>query len=161
MAGRFIRSKDLEFFDTVNKELLGNPQTDKSGIINQEVVVYKVSVYETETNLYGEASSGKRYQNGVKLTCLITADDFDFETNEFGPDNRQNVTFAFQRDYLIDVNFRPNIGDIVSWNDGYFEINSFNENQLVGGQTDNNHSIVATAHLVRLSSLNIEEFRSI
>lgn len=39
MAGRFIRSKDLEFFDTVNKELLGNPQTDKSGIINQEVVV--------------------------------------------------------------------------------------------------------------------------
>ena len=59
MAGRFIRSKDLEFFDTVNKELLGNPQTDKSGIINQEVVVYKVSVYETETNLYGEASSGE------------------------------------------------------------------------------------------------------
>ena len=85
MAGRFIRSKDLEFFDTVNKELLGNPQTDKSGIINQEVVVYKVSVYETETNLYGEASSGKRYQNGVKLTCLITADDFDYDTNDFGP----------------------------------------------------------------------------
>ena len=77
MAGRFLRSRDKEFFDTVNKELLGNPQTNKSGIINQEVIAYKVAVYETETNLYGEASSGKRYQNGVKLTCLVTADDFD------------------------------------------------------------------------------------
>ena len=33
MPGCFIRSKDLNFFDTVNKELLGNPQTSKDGII--------------------------------------------------------------------------------------------------------------------------------
>ena len=43
--------------------------------------------------------------------------------------------------------------------DGYFEINAFNENQLVGGNTDNNHSIVATAHLTRLSITNIEQQR--
>jgi hypothetical protein len=69
------------------------------------------------------------------------------------------VEFAFQRDYLVEVDFRPEIGDIVNWNDGYFEINAFNENQLVGGNTDNNHSIIATAHLTRLSITNIEQQR--
>lgn len=161
MPSRFYSQKDIDTFDKFNKELIGDLNSGQDGIIYQPVVLYKISSYDTEINMYGESADGKTFRPGVKLSCVIDAEDFDFETNEFGPDNRQNVTFAFQRDYLIDVNFRPNIGDIVSWNDGYFEINSFNENQLVGGQTDNNHSIVATAHLVRLSSLNIEEFRSI
>ena len=53
MAGRFIRNRDLAFFDTVNKELLGDPKTGKDGVIDQIVHLYKVDAYETETNLYG------------------------------------------------------------------------------------------------------------
>ncbi len=104
-------------------------------------------------------AGGKVYKPGVKLPCLVDAEDFDFNTDDFGPDQRQNVVFAFQRDYLVEVDFRPEIGDIVNWNLGYFEINAFNENQLVGGVVDNNHSIVATAHLTRLSTTNIEQHR--
>lgn len=159
MAGRFLRSKDLEFFDTVNKELLGNPQTEKSGIINQEVVVYKVSVYETETNLYGEASSGKRYQNGVKLTCLVTADDFDYDTNEFGPSANQNASFAFLRQQLIDANYVPDIGDVIEWNYGFFEIATINENQLLAGMQDNNHSVVCNAFLADPTKVGLSRSR--
>ena len=61
---------------------------------------------------------------------------------------------------LIDVNFRPDIGDIVSWNHGYFEINGTNENQLVGGDYNKNWTISCTAILTRISSLNIEETRA-
>ena len=159
MASRYYPQKDLDTIDKFNRELLGEPNIDKDGIINQTVIVYKVSVYDTESNMYGESSEGKVYKTGVQIPCLITPSDFDYNTDEFGPDRRQNVEFAFQRDYLVEIDFRPNIGDIVKYNDGYFEINTFNENQLVGGQTDNNHSIVATAHLTRLSTLNIEEHR--
>ena len=98
-------------------------------------------------------------RTGVKLFCIVDAGDFDWNTDEFGPDTRQDVTFAFQRDMLIDVNFRPDIGDIVSWNSGYFEIISFDENQLVGGDVDNSHSIVAQARLTRMPTTNLEEYR--
>ena len=131
MASRYYPQKDLDTIDKFNRELLGEPNIDKDGIINQTVIVYKVSVYDTESNMYGESGGGKVYQAGVKLSCIIEAGDFDWETNEFGPDSRQEVQFHFQRDMLIDVDFRPDIGDIVSWNLGYFEIISTNENQLV------------------------------
>lgn len=161
MPGRFIRSRDLEFFDTVNKELLGNPQSNKDGIINQEVIIHKVSVYESNTNLYGETSGGKVYQDGIKLACLIEAEDLDFELNEFGPDSNQNATFSFLRQSLIDANnFVPDIGDIINWNYAYFEISSINENQLIGGMQENNHSVVCTAYLSEQSRLDINRVRS-
>ena len=128
MPGRFIRTRDLEFFDTVNKELVGDPVNSKDGVINQEVVIYKVDVYETTTNIYGESSSGRTYKKGVKLACIIDAEDFDFETTEFGPDLNQNATFSFLRQSLIDAgNFVPDIGDVINWNYTYWEVSAINE----------------------------------
>ena len=36
--------------------------------------------------------------------------DFDFNYDDFGPDNRQSVSFAFQRAYLVEVDLKPEIG---------------------------------------------------
>jgi hypothetical protein len=160
MPGRFIRSRDLEFFDTINKELVGDVNSGKSGIINQEVVIYKISVYETKSNLYGEASSGKTYKNGIKVNCIIEAEDFDFEVTDFGPDLNQNGTFSFIRQSLIDVNFVPDIGDVIEWNYAYWEINAMNENQLVGGDQQNNHSLICTAFLTEQTGTQVKRSRA-
>ena len=160
MASRYWPTRDTELAKRFNDELVGNLKDDKCGIIGHEVILYRVSVYETQTNMYGEASNGKTYEAGVKLACIIEAGDFDWNNDEFGPDTRQEVQFHFQRDMLIDVNFRPDIGDIVSWNHGYFEINGTNENQLVGGDYNKNWTISCTAFLTRVSSLNIEQTRA-
>ena len=159
MPQRFYGNKDLATFEKFNRELVGEPNIDDCGIIDQFVILYRVSVYDTETNMYGESSEGKVYKQGVKLPCIVDAEDFDFDISEFGADNRQNVSFAFQRAYLVEVDVRPDIGDIFKWNEGYFEVNTYNENQLVGGQPDNSHSIVVQAHLVRMPTNNLEEYR--
>ena len=159
MPQRFYGNKDLATFEKFNRELLGEPNIDDCGIIDQFVILYRVSVYDTETNMYGEASEGKVYKQGVKLPCIVDAEDFDFDISDFGADNRQNVSFAFQRAYLVDVNLKPDIGDILKWNDGYFEVNTYNENQLIGGQPDNSHSIIVQAHLTRMPTTNLEEYR--
>jgi len=160
MASRYWPTRDTNLAKRFNDELVGNLDKGKCGIIGQEVILYRVSTYETKTNMYGESGGGKVYEAGVKLSCIIDAQDFDFETNEFGPDARQEAIFSFQRDMLIDVNFRPDIGDIVSWNLGYFEITKTNENQLVAGDYNKNWTISCTANLTRISSLNIEQTRA-
>ena len=161
MAGRFLPQRDLNVFERVNKELIGDLRLGKDGIINQQVVLYKISTYDTQTNLYGEATGGKRWKNGVKFACLVDAEDFDWNTDEFGPDDQQNASFHILRQSLIDLSLVPEIGDIIEWNWAYFEINTINENQLIGGQQDNNWSVTCGTFRTRFSNLNIERIRSI
>lgn len=159
MAQRYYGAKDLATIEKFNRELLGEPNISDDGIIDQFVILYRTSVYETDTNMYGEASEGKVYQTPVKLPCIVDAEDLNINYDDFGPDNRQNVSFAFQRAYLVEVDLKPEIGDIMKWNSGYFEVNTFNENQLVGGNFNNSHSIVVSAHLTRMPTTNLEEYR--
>ena len=161
MASRYYPQLDIDTFDKFNKELVGDLSTSKDGIINQEVIIYKISAQDTEVNMYGETAEGKIYKPGVQVTSLISADDQTTTTDEFGPDLQQTALFSFVRQSLKDISYVVEIGDVVDWNSGYWEISSINENQFVGGQTDFNHSVVCNAFLVRISSLNIERVRSI
>ena len=161
MPSRFFNEKDINTFDKFNKELVGNLSTEQDGIIYQPVVIYKVSAYDTEVNLYGETADGKVYKPGVEVTCLVAAEDQTTTTDEFGPDLAQTGVFSFLRQSLVDISYVAEIGDIIDWNSGYWEISSISENQLAGGQTDYNHSVVCDAFMQRISSLNIERVRSI
>ena len=161
MPSRFFSKKDIDTFDKFNKELVGDLYSGQDGVIYQPVILYKVSVYDTEVNMYGESSSGKVYKPGVQVSSLITADDQTTTTDEFGPDLQQNAIFSFIRQSLVDISYVVEIGDIIDWNSGYWEVSSISENQLIGGQTDYNHSIVCNTFLNRIAHLNIERVRSI
>ena len=85
----------------------------------------------------------------------------DFNQNDFGPDANQTATFSFLRQSFIDASMVLEIGDLIDWNYGYFEVGSINENQLIGGMFDQNFSVIASAFLIRKSSVQIERVRSI
>ena len=162
MAGRFLPQRDVNLVTRVTRELVGDKQRNKDGLINQECVVYKPSLQESAVNMYGEAAGGKKvYKDGVQMNALVAADDFDFNTDEFGPDAQQNVVFSFLRQSFIDASMVLEIGDLIDWNYGYFEVGSINENQLIGGMFNQNYSVVANTFLIRKSSIQIERVRSI
>ena len=161
MSSRYYSQKDIDTINKFNQELVGDLNVGKDGIIYQPVIIYKISAYDTEVNMYGETAEGKVYNTGVQVSALVAADEQTTTTDEFGPDLQQTSLFSFIRQSLVDISYVVEIGDIIDWNSGYWEISSISENQLIGGQTGYNHSVVCNAFLQRISSLNIERVRSI
>ena len=83
MKSRYYPQLDIDTFDKFNKELVGDLSTGKDGIINQEVIIYKISFNDTEVNMYGETSQGKVFKPGVQVVCIVDVEDQTTTTDEF------------------------------------------------------------------------------
>ena len=145
----FVPQKEINLIDSMNEELIDE-------IIGQYVDIYKINIENTDENVYGESTT-KYYDDGFRVNCLIQFDEPRIDQNEFGPDLNASIEMYFHRTTLEEAGFYPEIGDIVDWNNIYFEINGVSEPQLIAGNTNFKHQIKATAHRSRLSSLQIEE----
>ena len=146
----FVPQKEINLIDTMNEELIDE-------IVGQVVDIYKVEIDETTANVYGESST-KYFGKGFRVNCLINFTEPTIEINDgLGSDLNTAVELYFHRTTLSEANFYPEIGDVVDWNDFYFEMNSVTEPQLIAGHPNFKHNIVAKAHRMRQSSLQIEE----
>ena len=145
----FVPQKEINLIDSMNEELIDD-------IVGQTVDIYKISVDDTEENLYGESST-KYYNDGFRVNCLINWAEPVIEQDEFGADLDTSIEMYFHRTTLSEAGFFPEVGDIVDWNDIYFEINGVTQPQLIAGHQNFKHQIFATAHRSRLSTLQIEE----
>tara|TARA_B100000214_G_C23617952_1_gene468166 strand:+ start:130 stop:594 length:465 start_codon:yes stop_codon:yes gene_type:complete len=145
----FVPQKEINLIDSMNEELIDE-------IVGQTVDIYKISVEDTDDNIYGESST-KYYNDGFRVNCLINWSEPSVDQDEFGADVNTSIEMYFHRTTLKEAGFFPEIGDIVNWNDFYFEINAVTEPQLIAGHQNFKHQILATAHRSRLSSLQIEE----
>ena len=122
----FGRSRDISMFSNINNELLGQ-------VIEQKVGFYQVILDETAHNIYGE-SLHKKYIGPVLLTCLLERGDTTPVTDDFGMDFERKLIVRFFRPHLVAANVEPSVGDIILWNEDYYEVNNVNENQLVVGK---------------------------
>tara|TARA_Y100000310_G_C20366186_1_gene661298 strand:+ start:306 stop:770 length:465 start_codon:yes stop_codon:yes gene_type:complete len=145
----FTPQKEIDLIDSMNEELIDE-------IISQAVDIYKISVDNVDENLYGESLT-KYYDRGFRVNCLIMFNEPEILQEESGADLNANIEMYFHRTTLKEAGFYPEIGDIVDWNDFYWEINSITEPQLISGYQGFKHQIKAVAHRSRISSLQIEE----
>ena len=145
---RFTLARDIKFFEGISRELV-------DVVIETAVVLYKLVIEDSKTNLYGE-SLNKTYYQGVQTTAVIEREPSASEYEGFGSDKSQNVEFRFNRFTLEDTGFYPEVGDIIFHNNSYFEIDNVREDQLVGGQVGNNFSIICSTFMTRRSSIQTE-----
>jgi hypothetical protein len=123
----FGRSRDINLFTTVTRELMGD-------IITQQCSFYKLRLAQTTFNLYGEAAGGKYYDGPILFNCLINREDQAYEENEFGVDFNWIINFYFLREDLVDAQLVPEIGDLILYQNGYYEIDSITANQYLFGK---------------------------
>jgi hypothetical protein len=146
---RFSLERDIRFFRDISRELVDD-------VISTAVVLYKLIVEESKTNLYGE-SLNKTYYKPVQLDCIIERSDTSVQYEGFGADKTQTVEFRFNKFSLEGVGFYPEIGDIIFHNEGYFEIDDVNEDQLIGGRPEEKYSIICKTFVSRRTTIQTEE----
>jgi len=71
---QFVSQRDVDFFDGLNSELIDS-------IIDTKINVFKVSLHDTEVNLYGESMSKVFFS---RSNCWV----FDYTRRFSGGDGR-------------------------------------------------------------------------
>jgi hypothetical protein len=146
---KFILGRDIDFFRSISRELVDT-------VIQTAIVLFKVNTYESKVNIYGE-SLNKTWYPGVEMYCLIDKEGEDVSYEGFGPDNNQNITFKLDKLMCEEKEIYPEIGDVIFFDQSYYEIGNTTEVQFVGGLPSNNFSVVCETFMVSKSNLNIEE----
>lgn len=159
----FGTTRDVTMFKGISIEFVHN-------VVTQQIGYYKVILPATQPNVYGEAFV-KEYIGPVLLNCLIDRGDFTTVTDSFGPDSRREVNFRFLKDDLEVANVVPETGDIIMYNELYYEVDNPNENQLIVGKDPayayseglqnygSSFSIILTTHLTSPERLGITQQR--
>jgi hypothetical protein len=121
-------ARDISLFRNLNRELLGN-------IITQQCVYYKLKLNETKVNMYGEAAGARYYYEPVILNALIERSDQEYPQDDLvGVDFQWGITYKFFRDDLVDAQVVPEVGDIIMYYEGYYEVHTTNANQYFVGK---------------------------
>jgi len=151
---KFLVGNDINFIRNVARELVDT-------VVENVCVLYKINLNDTTVNIYGEALN-KTWHPGVELYVLINKETQAAAYEGFGSDKNQNIEFRFDRELCRERNAYPEIGDIIYFDDSYYEIDNTSEVQYLGGlpgtETEKrNMSIICSTFMVSKSNLNIEE----
>ena len=123
----FARQRDVSLIRHINRELMGN-------VITQQAAFYQFKLEETKVNIYGEAADEKYYNGPFLFNCLINRQDQQYPEDEEGIQFQQGIDFYFLRDDLVDANVVPDVGDIILYQEGYYEVDTIVSNQYFTGK---------------------------
>lgn len=166
-------SRDISLFRLINRELMGN-------IISQEVIFYKCNLVDTKTNMYGEISGGRVFQEPIIFNAILEVGDQTAPIQDNLVGFNWPLTVKFLRDDLVDANVVPEIGDYIMWQDAYWEIDNENVVQFFVGKDPDypyndstgtnplnpglgdfgyNLSVIVTAHYVPADRVGLDKMR--
>jgi hypothetical protein len=154
--------RDARFLASVNSELI-------NAIVDTEIEFFKLIIERTKSNIYGE-SNAKSYYDSILIPALVTKDDKTAQMDDYGHTYTRTATFAISRDILETADFYPEVGDVVFWDNEYYELDNVDANQYLTGKnpetwpngSDHGYSVsvVCSAHVTRQTPTGIRKVRN-
>jgi hypothetical protein len=135
---------------------------------NQKIGYFKIDLYNTKPNLYGE-STEKWYYPPIEVKCLLERGEFTNTDTEYGVDTTQTLTVTVSKtEFETTYNFTPEVGDIITDQERYYEVNSIDRKFVTLPGTGTSASIIGepglivlyvlSAYLTRTSRLNLIKY---
>ena len=153
--------RDAKFLASINAELL-------NAVIDTEIEIYKLNIEQSDSNLYGE-SENKSFYDSILLPCLITKEGKSASQDDYGHTSTRTAQFAISRDILVRADIYPEVGDVIFWDNEYYELDNVDANQYFVGKNPetwpngSSHgysvSIVVDAHATRQVPLGIRNLK--
>jgi len=162
----YTSKRDSGFLLGVNREIM-------HGFSSVEVGVYKLDLENTSMNIY-EESNNRTYKPAVRVFALISFDQKTALSEDTGTDFQRTLAVGFLRADLKQADLFLEEGDIIEYNDGFFQVDVVsttnywsgrNPETMIGNVQDGwaehgyNIAIQCECHLTRLNSLNIIDTR--
>ena len=163
----FGSARDASLIRSINRELINN-------FIDTEVIFFKLSLEETQTNMYDEADS-KVYYQPMRLNALVLKEDKSYTGDDSGYDQSRTGEFSFLRDDLVDKNIVIEEGDVLEYDNEFYEIDEVGSSQYFRGTNPSTDvgfvegdrdefgysvAVIVRGHVTRRNRLNIQEVRS-
>ena len=162
----FGSARDASLVRSINRELINR-------YVDTEVAFYKLSLNDTKSNMYDE-SDKKVYYAPMRINCLALKEEKTYIGDD-AYDSTRLGEFNFLRDDLKDRNIVIQEGDVLEYDNEFYEIDGVGASQYWTGrnpETDIGHvegdrgefglsvAVKVTAHVTRRNRLNIQEVRS-
>jgi hypothetical protein len=157
----FGGKKDAIFLASINSELLNS-------IVDTEIEFFKLVIEQSNSNIYGESDS-KSYYDSILIPCLITKNNKTSNMDDYGHTYTRTAQFGISRDILERADFYPEVGDIIAWDNEYYEVDNVDANQYFTGKNPDTWpngsthgysvSIIVDAHATRQTPLGIRNLR--
>jgi hypothetical protein len=157
----FGGKRDAKLIASFNAELL-------NAIVDTEIEFFKLIVESSNSNIYGESES-KSYYDSILIPCLITKETKTANMDDYGHSYTRTAQFGISRDILERAAFFPEVGDIIFWDNEYYEIDNVDANQYFVGKNPetwpngSEHgysvSVLCDAHATRQTAQSISNIR--
>ena len=125
----FNSPRDSGFLKSINKEIVQK-------IISMEVALYKISIEETEVNIYGE-SDKKIFYHPIRLYSVIRPNEKTSNNTMDVLDYQKSYKFSFIKQELEEKQVVVEEGDFIFYDGKYFEVDQVSNSKYWSGRNPN------------------------
>lgn len=148
MSRLFLSSKEIHFFNSINKELIQK-------IVQQKIIYYSVSEEHTKVNDLYQESIRKTVFTPVEINARVLFKEPEQTTGQFSIDTKYSIEVYFHMNELEERKIIPREGDFLKFGAVVYEIQKLTRPQITYGLIEQEVMTKAECIVSRKSNFDV------